>query len=385
MKKRIILILLLSVFFSCCFSNTIWVKGEEISEDLQEQLDNLDLSGLDDYAEELKKISDDDNFYGFIKNILEGNFPVNYNNFFDYLLKTLFGKTYEFFPIFSLIAAIAVLCGIINSVKGSFLSEGVGDIICFLSLISVSGIIFSKLALEFESTEKVIENIANLSEIMSPIMITLMMASGGEISAGIYTPAVVFLSEGVINIAINIIMPTIFSVLIFSLISNLSKDVKTGKFCDFFYGTLKWIIGIITVVFGLFITASGIASGTHDGVSFKIAKYAISNTVPIIGGFLKDGFDLVVAGSILIKNSLGFGVLILLFSIIVPSLISLILLSLTMKLSSAVCETLGESRISSFLNSTSKGVSFIIATLLMVGFMFFITVLLMTITANSVI
>jgi hypothetical protein len=52
-------------------------------------------------------------------------------------------------------------------------------------------------------------------------------------------------------------------------------------------------------------TVQGITSASIDGISIRATKYAISNSIPIVGGFLRDGFDIVIAGSVLIKNAVG--------------------------------------------------------------------------------
>lgn len=51
------------------------------------------------------------------------------------------------------------------------------------------------------------------------------------------------------------------------------------------------MIGLSITIFTFFMSAQGLSSAVIDGVSFRAAKYAITNSIPIVGGFLKDGFD----------------------------------------------------------------------------------------------
>ena len=127
----------------------------------------------------------------------------------------------------------------------------------------------------------------------------------------------------------------------------------------------------------------GITSATYDGLSFKAAKYAVSNSVPIIGGFLGSGLDLVVAGSVLIKNSVGSCGIILLAIVLAVPLVQLIAYNLFLKLSAAVAEPVGDTGISEFLSSLSGTVNYFIAGLLAVGFMYFVTVLLLICSSNT--
>jgi stage III sporulation protein AE len=132
-----------------------------------------------------------------------------------------------------------------------------------------------------------------------------MVASGGNVSASVYKPAVAFLSSGIINVILTIVLPLIALMIIFNTLSNFSSSIKLEKFSELGASIIKWIIGLIVAVFGIFLSVQGITSATFDGISIKATKFAISNSIPLVGGFLKDGFDLVVAGSILIKNAIG--------------------------------------------------------------------------------
>ena len=118
-------------------------------------------------------------------------------------------------------------------------------------------------------------------------------------------------------------------------------------------------------------------------LSFKAAKYAVSNSVPIIGGFLGSGFDLVVAGSVLIKNSVGSCGIILLALVVLPPLIQLVVCNLFMRLSAAVVEPIGEPGFSGVLASLGGAVNYFTAGLLAVGFMYFITMLLLVCSSNT--
>ena len=156
---------------------------------------------------------------------------------------------------------------------------------------------------------------------MSPIILTLMVASGGNVSASIYTPTVAFLSNGIISIFLYLIMPLVALTFIFNMISNFSSSIKLEKFSAVATSLMKWVIGFILTIFTVFLSIQGITSATFDGISIKATKYAISNSVPLVGGLIRDGFDLIIAGSILIKNVVGItGVFALFYTIISPIL-----------------------------------------------------------------
>ena len=101
-------------------------------------------------------------------------------------------------------------------------------------------------------------------------------------------------------------------------------------------GIIKWVLGITVTVFSVFLTVQSSATSLFDGVIFKATKYIIGNSVPIVGGFLSGGFDLLTAAGLLIKNSVGLcGIIMLLMQIAGP-LILLIAFSLLLKAVGAI-------------------------------------------------
>jgi stage III sporulation protein AE len=154
-------------------------------------------------------------------------------------------------------------------------------------------------------------------------------------------------------------------------------ELKTEKFCSFFKSINKWIIGIGVSVFGLFFTVQGITAATYDGIVRRAAKYAIGTGVPIIGGFLSGGFDLAIAGSVLIKNALGNFSLVLLVMILLRPLSVLIASNVLLRLSAAITHPFGDSKIASFLEETAENLQFCTAGVLFSAFLYFIAILIM--------
>ena len=99
--------------------------------------------------------------------------------------------------------------------------------------------------------------------------------------------------------------------------------------------------------------------------------------MPSVGGFLSGGFDLAVAGSVLIKNSLGSLSIFLMISVLFEPLILLISVNLLLRWTAAITQPFGESRISDFLGETADNLNYCSAGLLFVAFMYFLSVVIL--------
>lgn len=385
MKKRKIFYVILifcTVFIFFWGHNVKSANADDLSDNIKDQIDNLNLQEIEDFFDDNNP--DGFNFISTFKNILEGKYD-GADNIFDYIKDIIFSEISYFLPSIIAIIIACLLCEIIQNIKSGHLSDSVAPIIKFVAILTVILIIFPQFISMWNKTKNIIESIGKLSEIMSPIMLTLMVASGGTVSASVYKPSVVFFTNVVINVFYAVVLPIIGILTVFNIMAHFSKDIKLKKFSDFFGGVLKWIFGIMIVFYGLIISVQGLSVANTEGISIKVAKYAISNSVPIVGGLIKDGLDIVAAGSVMVKNALGIAGLIGIFYFVLSPVLQMIVFSMLLKLAAAITDVFAGDSVSDFLGTVSKSINYFIASALTVGLMAFLTILLMVFSASTVI
>ena len=358
-----------------------------LSDAVGSQLDSLNLSELEAYLNSLT--SDEKNMFGDmsfkdkLKGVINGDFSIGYNNFFAAILNLAFKQILNFVPAFLTIIAVAVLYSVLNSAKSKTASAGVGKIIHFACISVIAVITMAVITQLIIVTRNTVTSMQKQMNMIFPVLLTVMTALGGTASVAVYQPAVAVLAQVVAGVMVNVILPLFIFSMVFNILGNLTETVKLGKLSDFFGGVSKWIIGIIFTVFTAFLSVQGITAATHDKVSVRTAKYAISRYVPLIGGYLSEGFNLIMAAGVLIKNAVGFlGVLLLMITILSPVL-TILVFSLGLKLCGAVLEPLADGKISSFLTAAGKSLFMLIVIILAVAFMYFITLMLVICTGNT--
>lgn len=354
---------------------------EKLNESLIEQIDGLDLNALQEYVDSLDSFSDEsvgERLISYIK----GN-EFNYEKFSKDLIKVLFQKVGEILPAFACIASITLLSGLVSTLKSNSNMRTSADMIFLISYAAALIPLVGVLTECFSQTIDGVLAMQKQMQIVYPIMLTLMAASGGTVSAAICRPSVAFLSSTIVSLIVSVVLPFTVTIVSFSMASNLTKDLKISKFGGFFKSINKWIIGVCVSVFGLFMTLQGITSSAYDGIVRRAAKYAIGNAIPIVGGFLSGGFDLAVAGSILIKNSLGSMSIFLMVSVLFEPLVLLICVSLLLRFTSAVTQPFGDSKISDFLGETADNMQYCTASLLFTAFMYFLSIVMLVSTSEA--
>ena len=397
MKKvfcSILIFLIIGFAISIMLPQGIYAAGEsndeifdKLDQSVDEQLGMLDLSGLDKILEELGLeeggLFENKTFTEKVQSILDGEFAEETQGFLQAFIKLIFDGIIKLLPVLSGIAVVAILCGIITNMKSGFISQATGEIVFFACFALVIVLTLSCAAGLIESAENAVRLLKKQMNLAFPILLTLMAGVGGVVSAKAYQPAVALLSGGVAEIVANVILPLFVFTLVFSVVGNLSKSVKLSKLTDFFKSTSVTILAITFTVFTAFMSVQGLTAGAFDSVSIRAAKFATKSYIPILGGYLADGFDLILAGGLLVKNSVGVAGLLLLVSTILSPIIQIFAVTFGLKLVAAIVEPATDERITSFLTSVSKNLNMLIVAILAVAFMYFISIMLLIFTSNA--
>ena len=360
---------------------------EQLDESVKDQLEDLDMSALDDLLAQLgedgQEIFGGNSFTEKVQGVLDGEFIQDGGGFIESFFKLLFSEILDMLPLLASIAVIAILCGLVSHMKAGFMSESTGQIVFFVCFAVVVVLALVCAVNLVNVAGDAINGMKKQMNAAFPILLTLMAGIGGAVSVKAYQPAVALLSGGVVEIVSAVVLPLFIFTLVFSVVGNLSKSVRLGKLTDFFKSASTTVLAVTFTVFTAFLAVQGLTAGSFDGVSIRAAKFATKSYIPILGGYLADGLDLILAGSVLIKNSVGVAGLLLLLSTVLMPLLQILGVCFGFKIVAAVIEPVSDSRLTSFLTGIAKSMNMLIAALLAVAFMYFISVMLLTFTSNA--
>ncbi len=373
-----------------CYAAEEKKSDEQIKSELQnaydKAVDNLDLSGLQDYLDSLSQegreaisISD---VRGALKALARGESKQFFDVFFNLLAKSAGRYFLGFIPGFITIVIICLLKTMLCGLTGDFLNSSTTEVVnvvcyCMAVIVLMSGVVTV-----VETVSETIEALVTLSNVLFPILLTLLSALGGNASVAGYSPLMAVLCGFIMKIVTAVILPAFIACIVFSIVGNVSKTVKIDKLAKLIKSASSWLIGICFGLFATFLTMQGISGGVVDKFGFNIAKFAVSSYVPILGGYLSDGFDLMTASLVLVKNAVGYTGAMLLCATVAFPLVKVIIFSLTTRLASAIAEPIGDQRVSTLLGDVAKNLNLLITALTGVAFLFFLMLMLLVSSCN---
>lgn len=391
MKKRYILIVLLIMSaVIVMFGGTVTAYADdgsdEINESITELLEDLDLTELQKYLDE----HNDSYLYNFgdtakdiIEYLIRGNLNTDYGGYISELLSVIFKNIISLIPAFAEITAIALLSAIVCSAEGNIIGKSTSKIVHLACYALIILIVASMLVGIVSDCIECIDNVRKQIEIITPILATLTVLTGGTGTAAIYQPSAIFLTGGAVEIVSGFIFPATIAVIVLNFMSKLNPQMSFSGVTALVKSIMKWVIGITVTVFSIFITMQSSASSLFDGIIFKATKYVVSNSVPMVGNFLSSGFDMLTSAGLLIKSSVGLCGLILLLMELIEPIVLLAAFSLMLKLVGAIVQPVGEQILYSLLSDLSKDIEYFMAGLLTVAFMYALIIMLIINSANS--
>lgn len=387
----ILLISLFSIFTpmaTFCVDNATVEISEDLNNSIIDELNEIDFSDLNGVIEEFQNNSTNifsiDNIKSKIYSIISGENAVSYSSFFASLFSIFVELIVKYLPMLSLIVAIGVISNLLNGIKSKFnekSTSGLIHLVCFLAVVVLTIGMISSIS---EMSVSSIKAMVSQMNAIFPILLTLMIGIGATASAGVFQPIVAIISTYVADFFTYLILPLFMMSFVFGIINNLSDNIKLDKFNSFISSLFKWCVGLVFTLFFAVFTIQGISAGTFDSLSVRTTKYTIKSYIPIMGGYLSDGMDLILSSTILIKNAVGLVGLLMIISTIISPLLEIVVFSLLLKLVSAILQPMGNNKTSNFLMSTSKSITMLSSCIIAVGFMYLISVGLVMMTSNVV-
>lgn len=384
--KNKILGLVLIILFS--FTSTSFAQDKNKDEEYEDTKNNIDLYidnqlnkiNIDEIEKYVKEdnVVKDINLKTYIKDLISGNADI-LDLFDKNKIKTaVFSELKISVKIATSILVLALLSSIIKSLENSFSSSSISTVtnyIVFITVVTLTLVSFKDILALCYAT---IENIIGLVNVIIPIMISLLVLVGFPITSTALNP--IFIG-GIA--AINIIFKKFIFVAIslafaILVINNVTNNIKLNRLSAFIKQINVATLGAVFTLYLGLVSIQGLYVTSFDRFTVKTAKFAVGNFIPVVGGFVSDSVDILLSSSQLIKNVFGGVGLVILVGVCLIPIIKILSVILVYKVCAIAIEPIGEDNISSFLNEVANLMIIILATIIAVTIMFFVTIAILT-------
>lgn len=206
-----------------------------------------------------------------------------------------------------------------------------------------------------------VESISEYGKLLLPVMTAALAAEGGTTtSTALYTGTVIFnnlLTEGAIKFQI----PMLYAFIALSIAYSVIDEPIIKNLHSLFKWLITWSLKISIYIFVGYLGITGVISGTVDASAVKVAKLAISGSVPIIGSIISDASETILVSAGIMKNAAGIYGMLVILAIWIGPFLQIGAQYLTLRITAAVSGVLGCERTVSLIENFSCAMGFLVA------------------------
>lgn len=376
MKKIIITTIII-----CIFSTSISMANTE-EEIIDSQMDSFNISNFIDEANKYSnEVLKDINIKNLLNNAIKGE--LNANELLKKCFPLLGIEIKEALKVMGNVLIIVLIHSILKSVSDNLNNKSVAQITYYVQYILIATVIMSNFSSIITLTKEAVANMISFIQLLFPLLMTLMLASGSVVSVNLVQPIILFIINLISNIFQTIIIPIILVSTALSIISRISDRIQINKLSKFLKSSSIWIIGILLTIFVGVLSIEGTLGSSVDGITAKTAKAAISSFIPVVGKVLGDAVDTVIGCSAILKNAIGIIGVIVVISICIVPILKLAVITIIYHLTSALCEPIADSKIVGLIAQMADTFKILLAILCSISVMLIIGITLVINISNT--
>lgn len=305
---------------------------------------------------------------GIDKLSLEELFDLSPTRVIEFLVNLAFDGGVTVFKNITLIIVVLV----ITAIAASFLKESdkTEQVVYFVSTLIILSVVVAPISRMLTDAVAGIKTSTIFVNAYLPVMTAIIIASKNPALAITYNSFSLFLSSLIANVADKFLVPCISALLSFNILSSFSFEDYRERIVKAVRKMIVIILSLFSTVYTGLLTTQSILATSSDSVALKGIKFISGAFVPIVGGGVGDAISSVFSSFVIMKNTLGVFVIIVIILINLPVMVELLLWYFALGLCSVVSSMFNLNQITDIIDSLAS-----ILSLLNI-IMFFITFVL---------
>ena len=345
-------------------------------------MDSFNISSFIDEANKYSNnILKDIDIHELLNNAIKGEVDTNQ------LLKNIFPllgtEIKEALKVMGSILIIVLIHSVLKSISDNLNNKSVAQITYYVQYILIATVIMTNFSSIITLSKEAVGNMISFIQLLFPLLMTLMLASGSAVSVNLVQPIILFIINLISNIFQSIIIPIILVGTALAIVSKISDRIQIDRLSKFLKSSSVWVIGILLTIFVGVLSIEGTLGSSVDGITAKTAKAAVSSFIPVVGKVLGDAVDTVIGCSAILKNAIGIVGVIVVIAICITPILKLAIITIIYHLTAALCEPIADSKIVSLITQMADTFKILLAIVCSISVMLIIGITLVINISNT--
>lgn len=387
MKRAVLLFALLLALLLPASAYAETDSKTSVGDMIDSELEKIEVGDLeqvyDDLPDAVRSVFGERDFLDLVASLAKGE-PVQAEGVFKNVFALLAEKLKGRLALVTALFALAALGGIAAELRKG-LSGGAGEVaglVCYAIAVIVAVYAFADAV---ATAKDAAYRAQRIMELGFPLLLTLLTAAGATASAGLFSPATALLTTGATMIFTKALLPAVLAMGVCAIVGNLSEQRPLDKLTGLLKSAVKWTLGILSTLYIGYLGVMGIAAKSADGLSVRAVRYAADKLIPMVGSLISGSVDTLLACSVLVKNALGAGAVLLMAGVLISPLVDILTLQFAFRIAAAIVEPVADPRLTKGISALADVLTYLFAILCAIGVMFALTVGLIAAAGNALV
>lgn len=260
----------------------------------------------------------------------------------------------EIRSLFVSILLLGILAAVLTDFADLFQNHQVSDIAFFLIYLLFVTILLKSFAQTADIVREILTDITAFMKLLIPTYMIAIGSASGLVTAGAYYQLLTLLTMLVQWLFLHLLLPAVSVYMLLAVINGIWMEEKLALLLELLEkgigGTIKVVVGAVSG----FSVLQAMISPAIDSLQMTAVQKAAA-AIPGIGNLTEGIMELVLGSAVLIKNSIGIYItLVLLFICLVP-IVKIALLAGVVKLSAALISIVSDKRMTNCANRAGNG------------------------------
>lgn len=290
-------------------------------------------------------------------------------------------QTEEIKSLFVMLLLLGVTAAVFSNFADVFQNHQVSDIAFYFVYLLLVAVLLKVFVNASEVVKEMLKQLTTFMQLFIPAYLLAVMTAAGAVSASAYYQLFLMIVYLLEKCYLSFLLPGIYSFVLLSIINGIWMEEKLNLLLDFIQkvieGCIKITIGIITG-FGVLQSLISPIIDALDSTAFK----KVTSVIPGIGDLTEGMFEMVIGSAVLMKNTIGVFITVVMMFLCVLPVLKILLLSGTLKISAALIGIVSDKRMTNCANRVGDGSLMLLKVALSSVGLFLISVALIAASTN---
>jgi len=278
---------------------------------------------------------------------------------------------------------LGVFCALLKTIASSTRSSEVAGVAVLVSLLALLYLALSAFRSVVATASDTLDQMVGFMLALLPVLSTMLAAVGAVSTAAIFHPLLYATVTGIAALVQNVLFPLVYISAALAVIGSLSKEFPVKQFSGLLRSGTVLILGFAFVAFFAVVQARGAIAPIADGLAMRTAKLLTGAFIPVVGGRIADALDVIVGGSVLIKNAIGvfgMGAIVVITAFPIAKIFSILTI---FRLATALVEPIADERLVQAMAGLSGSLTLLLAGMITAALMFFVGITVVVGVGNA--